>query len=597
MKRLFSIMLAICLITGIAVPARAAEESEDEVSSEESMEETVTVSTLDELTEAIKAADNGDTIAISQTILVNGESIFTEKSITIVRSVEFESGYMFSAKGGSIIGLNFQNSGTKNDIFLISGQFQDMYFEDCLFDGGNAGLAINIFAPTQPFSVTIVGCEFRNCYGNAVGAKAKTDVVLNNCYIHDNYAIDASGAIQSSGKLTLNECIIKLNTSVANAGVFSTGTLTISDCEIKDNIATNEYDKVAVDIFCNGTWSITDESHEDAGFYEVTTGEKIVLPITESASPAKLIYLSDDEAAEYFAPAPNPDDNTDIPGEDNNVPPEEGKEDPDEGDDSEDKTDDEPETPPTEEPQAPESGDNITNPDDEQSQPNDSSEEDNTDTSLDEETPSVTPQEPPESSDDSEDDYTPPVSHRPIYRPTKPVVTIPEPKPAPALACGDAVIDTSRSVILEGYGDGLLHLEDNLTRAQMATIIYRLLDADSIEKYDNTDSAFEDVAPDAWYCRYVSTIARAGIVCGIGNGYYNPDAPLTWGHIITVLSRFVDAQDYELQYIQYDGWALDAVKTAVALGWIEDSVDFNPDKIISRGEFVELVNSVIETYR
>lgn len=78
---------------------------------------------------------------------------------------------------------------------------------------------------------------------------------------------------------------------------------------------------------------------------------------------------------------------------------------------------------------------------------------------------------------------------------------------------------------------------------------------------------------------------------------YENDLRQPWGHIITVLSRFVDAQDYELQYIQYDGWALDAVKTAVALGWIEDSVDFNPDKIISRGEFVELVNSVIETYR
>jgi hypothetical protein len=64
-----------------------------------------------------------------------------------------------------------------------------------------------------------------------------------------------------------------------------------------------------------------------------------------------------------------------------------------------------------------------------------------------------------------------------------------------------------------------------------------------------------------------------------------------------VLSRFVDKQECDLQNIQYSGWAVDAVKTAVALGWIEDSADFNPDAVISRGELVELVNGMLELYR
>lgn len=331
------------------------------------------------------------------------------------------------------------------------------------------------------------------------------------------------------------------------------------------------------------------------GYYDVTTGTKIELPVADSTDIAKLIYLSDDEAAEYFAPAPNPDDNTDIPSEDDSIP-HEGEEDPAEGNDTEDNTDDETETPPVKEPQAPESEDNITNPDGEQSQTDAPSEEDK-DIPIEEETPPASPQEPPESDDDDEGNYTTPTPHRPVYRPSKPIVTIPEPEPAPALVCGDAVIDTSRSVILEGYGDGLLHLEDNLTRAQMATIIYRLLDAESIEMYDDADSAFDDVASDAWYCRYVSTIARAGIVCGTGNGNYSPDAPLTWGHIITVLSRFVEPEDYELQNISYDGWALQPIKTAVALGWLEDSPAVDPDNLITRGEFMSFVNSVLETYR
>ena len=183
-------------------------------------------------------------------------------------------------------------------------------------------------------------------------------------------------------------------------------------------------------------------------------------------------------------------------------------------------------------------------------------------------------------------------------RPTKPSEPEPQPELAPTLICNGAVIDTSRSVVLLGYGDGLLHEDDPLTRAQLATIVYRLLNDDSIAQYD-TDGAshFNDVDADAWYYRYVQTINRAGIVLGVGEGNYAPNGLVTWAQTITILSRFVEAQDYELQHIQYDGWALDAVQTAVALGWIEDSAEFNPDAIISRGALVQLVNSILEMYR
>lgn len=603
MKRLLSFALIACLMFGTAIPARAAEESEGKAVPEEPVEEIVTVSTLEELTTAIEAADDGDTIAVSQKISINGETLSCDKDIAIIRADEFEEGEMFSFTGGTVRGLKFKETLPRPEyegysaylMIKVSGE-QETIFENCAFDGGDVSTAVKIYGYPYQCKVQFNNCEFANCYKNAICGNPYSIIEANSCYLHDTYAWDASGTVEGGGTIILNECVITQNTSVANAGVFCTGTLTISNCEIKDNIATNEYDKVAVDIFCNGTWSVTDEAHEGAGFYDVTTGEKIELPITESTSLAKLIYLSDDEAAEFFAPAPNPDDGTDTPGEEDNVP-EEGEEDPSEGDDTEDNTDDEPETPPAEEPQAPESGDNITNPDGEQSYPDNPSEDDNTDISPDEEMPPAPPQESTESDDDDEDNYTPPTSHRPVYRPTKPVVTIPEPEPTPALTCGDAVIDTSRSVILEGYGDGLLHLEDNLTRAQMATIIYRLLDAESIEGYDNADSVFDDVASGAWYCRYVSTIARAGIICGTGNGNYSPDAPLTWGHIITVLSRFVEAEDYELQNISYDGWALQPIKTAVALGWLEDNPAVDPDNFITRGEFMSFVNSVLETYR
>ena len=169
--------------------------------------------------------------------------------------------------------------------------------------------------------------------------------------------------------------------------------------------------------------------------------------------------------------------------------------------------------------------------------------------------------------------------------------------PAPTLVCGNAVLDTSRSVVLQGYGDGLLHLEDSLTRAQMATILYRLLDEKSIAEYEAAEAAFTDVPADMWCSRYVSTIAKAGIVAGVGNGCFYPNDKLTWAQILTVLSRFTEPKACALQHIQYDGWAVEAVQTAVALGWIEDSADFAPNAIISRGDFMQLVNGVLTLYR
>lgn len=208
--------------------------------------------------------------------------------------------------------------------------------------------------------------------------------------------------------------------------------------------------------------------------------------------------------------------------------------------------------------------------------------------------PEPTPE--PTPTPDNEDDDTTPVS-RPS-RPSRPAVSKPKPTaPAPALVCGNAVLDTSRSVVLQGYGDGLLHLEDSLTRAQMATILYRLLEEKSIAAYETAEAAFTDVPADMWCSRYVSTIAKAGIVAGVGNGCFYPNDKLTWAQILTVLSRFTEPKACALQHIQYDGWAVEAVQTAVALGWIEDSADFAPNAIVSRGDFMQLVNGVLTLYR
>ena len=104
-------------------------------------------------------------------------------------------------------------------------------------------------------------------------------------------------------------------------------------------------------------------------------------------------------------------------------------------------------------------------------------------------------------------------------------------------------------------------------------------------------------AAEAWYAPYVSVIQAAGIVNGVGDGKNDPNDTVTWAQIITILTRFVELQKCTLQHIQYGGWAVQAIQTAVARGGIEDRADFAPDASISRGQLEQLINNVLALYR
>ena len=604
MKRVFWAVLMVCLLIA---PARAEEISDQpvEVYVQNSH---VVVATLDELQEAIAVADNGDTIEISQMIKMSGGIISTDKEITIACAANFEGYCMFNVVGASVTGLSFKG-GNVGQIFAVTDyQGQETIFRDCAFDGDNITVAISVFGTETGNTVRITESEFKNCFRNAISGRPSTDIVIDRCYIHDTYAMDASAAVDSPGKVTLNDCIVTGNSSVANAGVLCTGTLIVSGGQIRDNTIRSTDVGVAVDIYCSGTWSIIDEETEDAGYYNAATGEKLSLPIHKSDTLAKLVYLKDEDAKEYFSFLLEPDigeddgNNTPEPPQEPTKPPEgENPDNPDIGDQN---TPQQPEQPP----QDGNGDDPIDTPPQTPEQPEEPPKDDTTDNPLD--TTPETPQPPqkPSNGDDSGNDnytpYIPPTDYMPSQRPAKPTE---DDKPLddqpdnpapekPQLACNGAVVDTSRTVVLLGYEDGLLHEGDSLTRAQLATIIYRLLDDESIAKYSNAELAFSDVAADAWYAPYVNVIQVAGIVNGVGGGRYDPNSTVTWAQIITILTRFVKSENCELKYIQYSGWALEAIQTAVALEWIEDNSTFNPNAIISRGELVDLINAVLERY-
>lgn len=195
-------------------------------------------------------------------------------------------------------------------------------------------------------------------------------------------------------------------------------------------------------------------------------------------------------------------------------------------------------------------------------------------------------------------------SHHPTPTPTQatetPTGDVPAEQPTKdisALVCNGTALDASRTVILKGYGDGATHEDDVLTRAQLATIIYRLVDADALSALAEVAPVeYADVSPLAWYAPYVDTISRAGIVNGIGAGKFAPNEPLTWAQLVTVLTRFVPEQESRLQYIICPEWAKGAMQTAIYYGWILDVPYLKPNAPVTRGEATAFINIVLEQY-
>ena len=548
MKKMLSLLLVFTLVLSMATSAFAAEGTDCGEQPQDQEDQTApTVSTLEELQAAIAAAKDGDTIAISEEITLDAVTLETNKRIVIIRSDTYPSGTLIRLyNGAKISGFIFEEP-TDSTIICVSSWETAIEIKNCQFIGNsmNTQSFINAYGGINyPNQVRIDSCYFDGATKSAIVCTNGLTLTITDSGFTDNSSLTQGGAIYSSSTLILDNCIFTGNKAVSGGGVYCSGDLTITDCQFSENQIENK--TFGTDILSLGILTMTDDPRDGTGYYEESTGEKIVLPLTDYASTAKLIFLTDEQAAEYFAPEEpdNPDEEPDTP-ETPSEPPEQ----PDNGED----------------------GDAPIEP---------------------EESP-TTPEGPQDKPDSSDDDYEPPI-YRPV-RPTKPVE--PEPQPAPSLICNNAVIDTSRSAKLQGYGDGLLHEDDSLSRAQMATIVYRLLDDESVAALSVPSSSFTDVDASAWYAPFVLTLADAGVVGGTGNGYFAPDSPTTWVQLLTVLGRFVERQECALQHIRYDGWARPAIETAVALGWIEDSAEIVPDDVITRREAVELINMVLKQYR
>ena len=151
-----------------------------------------------------------------------------------------------------------------------------------------------------------------------------------------------------------------------------------------------------------------------------------------------------------------------------------------------------------------------------------------------------------------------------------------------------------------GYEDGMVKPQNNITRAEVATIFYRLLEDDVRDEYDTTVNDFSDVSADSWYNQTVSTLASMGIVKGYEDGTFRPNAPITRAEFGAIATRFFEetGATYEpgtFTDVTGSEWFAGAIMDAVNLGLIGGYEDgtVRPNNNITRAEACAIVNRTL----
>ena len=147
---------------------------------------------------------------------------------------------------------------------------------------------------------------------------------------------------------------------------------------------------------------------------------------------------------------------------------------------------------------------------------------------------------------------------------------------------------------VQGYPDGTVKPAGNITRAETAAILFRLMDEGSRKTYYSTTSGFRDVASSSWYNTYVATLNNAGVITDSSNGYFRPNEAITRAELAAMLAKFSEttgAANY-FNDVSAKYWAANAIAICAKLGWINGYPDgtFRPDKNVTRAELMAMIN-------
>ena len=152
---------------------------------------------------------------------------------------------------------------------------------------------------------------------------------------------------------------------------------------------------------------------------------------------------------------------------------------------------------------------------------------------------------------------------------------------------------------LIGYSDGTVRPNGKITRAEVATIFFRLLDDDTRAKYWSSENNFSDVSADKWYNNAVSTLSRMGVIGGYADGTFRPDAPISRAEFAKIAVSFTQNNGSAVYNyftdVKTTDWFAPYVTAAKDAGLIEGYSDgsFKPESKITRAEACAIVNRTL----
>ena len=175
----------------------------------------------------------------------------------------------------------------------------------------------------------------------------------------------------------------------------------------------------------------------------------------------------------------------------------------------------------------------------------------------------------------------------------------PRPKPTVEIEDDDALglNTTDHFAYIVGYGNGEVRPQNNITRAEVATIFFRLLTDDVRDENLTKTNRYSDVAATSWYNTAVSTLSSMGIITGYPDGTFRPNAAITRAEFAAIAARFDNDGDKTAAKFSdiATHWAKDEISIAYNNGWITGYPNgtFGPQRDITRAETMTLVNRVL----
>ena len=157
---------------------------------------------------------------------------------------------------------------------------------------------------------------------------------------------------------------------------------------------------------------------------------------------------------------------------------------------------------------------------------------------------------------------------------------------------------TDHFAYIVGYGNGEVRPQNNITRAEVATIFFRLLTDDVRDENLTKTNRYSDVAATSWYNTAVSTLSSMGIITGYPDGTFRPNAAITRAEFAAIAARFDNDGDKTAAKFSdiANHWAKDEISIAYNNGWINGYPDgtFGPQRNITRAETATMINRVLD---